>query len=131
MEHIISQEDLKGYIATGEGYTLIDVRNKDELIHGMIPTAKHIPLPELQQAFQLDVQSFKEKYGFEELERFTHYPSAASSGCDGNTGRGLRHPLYGQGGVSGVDRRHDQYRFWAGSVASRIYVSGGAGEREL
>ena len=68
MEHIISQEDLKAYMATGEGYILIDVRNKDELIHGMIPTAKNIPLPELQQAFQLDVESFKEKYGFEKMK---------------------------------------------------------------
>jgi len=43
------------------------VRNKDELIHGKIPTAIHIPLPEIQEAFQLDSERFKEKYGFEYL----------------------------------------------------------------
>lgn len=68
MEAVISQEDLKTYIAAREGYILIDVRNKDELIHGKIPTAIHIPLPEIQEAFQLDSERFKEKYGFEKMK---------------------------------------------------------------
>jgi len=48
---------------------LIDVRNNDELQHGMIPTAKHLPMDEVEEAFGLDEKEFKEKYGFLKLTK--------------------------------------------------------------
>lgn len=60
----ISREELKKLIDTGRNYVLIDVREKEELNYGMIPTAKNIPLHEIQEAFSLSEQGFQEKYAF-------------------------------------------------------------------
>ena len=68
MDATISLEELQRYIEEKKDYVLIDVRNEDELAHGMIPTAKHLPLPELQEAFHLDADDFKERYGFEKMK---------------------------------------------------------------
>jgi len=43
---------------------LLDVRKKEELQYGMIPTAKHLPLHELEEAFLLNEDTFKQTYGF-------------------------------------------------------------------
>jgi len=61
---IISRDELKELIDTKAKYTLIDVREKEELAYGMIPTAQNIPLHELEYAFELVSEDFQKKYGF-------------------------------------------------------------------
>ena len=64
MNNIISTEELKKLIDKKDKFILIDVRNKEELHNGIIPTAKNIPLPELEDAFNLNEKEFKNKYNF-------------------------------------------------------------------
>lgn len=64
MNHTITTSELKELINNQAEFMLIDVRNKDELGYGMIPTAHNIPLPEFEQALELDEKTFEEKYGF-------------------------------------------------------------------
>jgi rhodanese-related sulfurtransferase len=54
-----------------ENYVLIDVRQKEELTGEMplISSATNVPLQELQQAFGLNDESFKKKYGFEKPKK--------------------------------------------------------------
>ena len=59
----ISYSDLKKRI-DGKSCLLIDVREKDELEYGMLPTAHHIPLGEIDAAFEMEENEFKQKYGF-------------------------------------------------------------------
>lgn len=61
---IITTEELKKLIDGKKDFVLIDVRRQDELHYGMIPTAHHIPLHDIEEVFDLDEQSFKKKYGF-------------------------------------------------------------------
>ncbi|HIH14974.1 MAG TPA: rhodanese-like domain-containing protein [Nanoarchaeota archaeon] len=61
---IISREELKRLIDSKAEYVLIDVREKEELSYGMIPTAQNIPLHDLEETFALSEQAFQEKYGF-------------------------------------------------------------------
>ena len=61
---IISRDEVKSYIDTKGNYTLIDVREKEELHYGMIPTAHNVPLHELEHAFELVPEDFQNKYGF-------------------------------------------------------------------
>ena len=63
-ETVITGDELKSLIKSKVGYILIDVREPDELKHGMIPTAKHIPLGEIDKALDMSEIDFKEKYGF-------------------------------------------------------------------
>ncbi|KAF5368336.1 hypothetical protein D9758_002372 [Tetrapyrgos nigripes] len=44
---------------------LIDVREPDEVMQGMIPSAVNVPLTVLGEALRLSPASFQEKYGFE------------------------------------------------------------------
>jgi rhodanese-related sulfurtransferase len=60
----ITTEELKEMIDNKEDYILIDVRNKEELEHGMIPTAKHLYLDEIEEAFKLSEEEFENKYNF-------------------------------------------------------------------
>nr|XP_017005467.2 rhodanese domain-containing protein CG4456 [Drosophila takahashii] len=49
---------------------LIDVRRKDELQQtGSIPASLNIPLDELDKAFNLDANAFKNKYGRSKPEK--------------------------------------------------------------
>lgn len=64
MPTIITTKELQQLIRNKVDYLLIDVRNKDELIHGMIPTAKNIPLPEVEHALDLTPEAFEKKYHF-------------------------------------------------------------------
>ena len=64
MTPVITTEQLKKVIDSQGKYTLIDVREKEELQHGMIPTAKNIPFTEFEEAWELDNTSFQKKYGF-------------------------------------------------------------------
>src|SRR3989344_2442254 len=50
-------------------FALIDVRDADELQYGMIPSAHHIPLYEIEKAFGLNEKDFKHKYHFEKPEK--------------------------------------------------------------
>lgn len=61
---IITRDELKNLIDSKGKYVLIDVREKDELVHGMIPTAHNIPLGELESALDLSSDEFNRKYGF-------------------------------------------------------------------
>nr|CAH8867940.1 unnamed protein product [Trichobilharzia regenti] len=50
---------------------LIDVREPDELIEaGRIPNAVNIPLGEIEEAFQMDKEAFREKYKFEKPDKW-------------------------------------------------------------
>ncbi|KAJ2777965.1 hypothetical protein GGI15_004333 [Coemansia interrupta] len=46
-------------------YTLIDVREPDEVAQGKVPTATNIPLGEVAKAFSLSNEQFKSKYGID------------------------------------------------------------------
>ena len=62
---LITTTELKKLIdGKKKDYILIDVRQPDELLYGMIPTAKNISLPELEEAFLLTEREFVKKYGF-------------------------------------------------------------------
>lgn len=60
----VTLQELKKMVDTGTNYTLIDVRQTHELVHGMIPTAKHVALPEIPNALELPPVKFEKKYGF-------------------------------------------------------------------
>lgn len=60
----ISRDELKQLIDNKGNYVLVDVREKDELVHGMIPSAHNVPLGELGSALDLSPEVFKKKYGF-------------------------------------------------------------------
>jgi len=66
-EKIISTQELKKLIAGKKKYTLIDVRRVDELRYGMIPTAVHLALHELDEAIELSEEMFSKRYGFAKL----------------------------------------------------------------
>ena len=61
---IISRQELKTLIDTKGKYVLIDVREKEELGYGMIPTAKNIPLHDCEEALSLSQEDFEKKYAF-------------------------------------------------------------------
>ncbi|OMJ08291.1 putative thiosulfate sulfurtransferase, mitochondrial [Smittium culicis] len=44
---------------------IIDVRRPDEYEAGHLPTAHNVPVTEIKAAFELDDDSFKNKYGFD------------------------------------------------------------------
>lgn len=69
MVPLISMTALKQLIDSKGNYRLIDVRNPDELVHGMIPTAKNIPLPEFEEALELPEKDFEKKYGFPKMKK--------------------------------------------------------------
>lgn len=60
----ITRGELQTLIAMKGEYILIDVREKEELHNGMILTAQHIPLGEIEFAFALSEEAFFQKYGF-------------------------------------------------------------------
>ena len=64
MNHDISREDLKKLIDSKSDYVLVDVREVMELHFGMIPTAKSLPLSEIEEAFELSDEEFEGYYGF-------------------------------------------------------------------
>jgi len=60
----VSRDELKDLIDNKKDYLLVDVREHDELVHGMIPTAHNLPLSELNEALLLSEQDFEKKYEF-------------------------------------------------------------------
>ena len=67
MVGFISLKELQKFLQEKKGYVLIDVRDKEELSYGMIPTEKHLSVYELQEALQLNPEKFKAKYNFPKL----------------------------------------------------------------
>ncbi|KAJ7786070.1 endoplasmic reticulum protein [Mycena metata] len=67
---VVSYEELlpKTRAPSPETY-LIDVREPDEVIQGMIPSAVNIPLSVLANSLNLLPDSFKEKHGFEKPKK--------------------------------------------------------------
>ncbi len=59
---VVTREELRQLIETKGNYVLIDVREKDELAFGMIPTAENIPLDELEEALRMPADEFARKY---------------------------------------------------------------------
>ena len=47
---------------------MIDVREPNEVLQGMIPSAVNLPLSDLSGALRMDGDKFKEKYGFKRPE---------------------------------------------------------------
>ncbi len=66
---IITRDALKALIDAKEEYVLIDVREKEELSYGMLPTAHNIPLHELEYALDLVPEDFQKKYRFKKPEK--------------------------------------------------------------
>jgi rhodanese-related sulfurtransferase len=48
----IDAQTLAGLLARGEAFELVDVRNPDEVVRGVIEGARHIPLGVLPQRFE-------------------------------------------------------------------------------
>ena len=69
MVEIITIDELSKLIHPKQKYILLDVRNKDELVHGMIPTAINLPLPELELALKLSEKDFKKTYNFNKFTK--------------------------------------------------------------
>ncbi|GAA6225314.1 thiosulfate sulfurtransferase/rhodanese-like domain-containing protein 1 [Lates japonicus] len=59
----ISYEDLKALLGKSQNLFLVDVRNKDEVDKGRIPGSIHIPVNTVGDAFSLEPEEFKDKYG--------------------------------------------------------------------
>lgn len=66
---IILRAELKELIDTKGKYILIDVREKEELVYGMIPTAHHVALHELEKAFSLSEEDFQKEYHFSKPQK--------------------------------------------------------------
>jgi len=63
---ILSYEEVKQKSQQpSENAYLIDVREPDEVLQGMIPSAVNLPLSVLAGALHMDGDKFKEKYGFQ------------------------------------------------------------------
>jgi len=63
-DSIIDTTELKDLIENQGNYVLIDVREENELGYGVIPSSKHIPVGDVEDALKSDAESFKLKYGF-------------------------------------------------------------------
>ena len=64
MSAVATRQEVQECIEKGEGYLLIDVREEDELEYGMLPTAKHISLGEVEDALRMTPDRFLKHYGF-------------------------------------------------------------------
>ncbi|CAL4152837.1 unnamed protein product [Meganyctiphanes norvegica] len=61
----INYDDLRSGLETGDVSLLIDVRNRTELeTTCKLPWSVNVPLHEVTEAFALDENSFRERYGF-------------------------------------------------------------------
>src|SRR3989344_2798172 len=65
----LSRDQLKKLIDAKAKYILIDLRRDDEVVYGMIPTAKRIPMEELDLALGMDADAFRKKYGFPKFKK--------------------------------------------------------------
>ncbi|MFT4310413.1 MAG: rhodanese-like domain-containing protein [Candidatus Woesearchaeota archaeon] len=51
---------------------LLDVRTAEELVHGMLPRAHHIPLHDLASAVAMEPSLFSKTYGYTKPSKQTH-----------------------------------------------------------
>ena len=63
MVPIIDKANLELRLKDPEPYLLIDVREPNELVHGVLPTSVNIPLRDIHTAFGLRPGEFQRKYG--------------------------------------------------------------------
>ena len=68
----IKLNELKVLIESKGDYTLVDVRNEDELQYGVIPTSKNVSLPKFEQALELSQDEFEKEFKF--LRIIVRYP---------------------------------------------------------
>nr|XP_056709799.1 thiosulfate:glutathione sulfurtransferase [Euleptes europaea] len=59
---VISYEDIKKLVAKGEA-RIFDVRSPEEVANGKIANSVNIPVVEVEEAFKMDPETFKMKYG--------------------------------------------------------------------
>ncbi|XP_077388829.1 thiosulfate:glutathione sulfurtransferase [Festucalex cinctus] len=59
----ISYDDLKALLDKGQNVLLVDVRTQQEVEKGRIPGSIHIPVDAVEDAFGLEPEAFKAKYG--------------------------------------------------------------------
>jgi rhodanese-related sulfurtransferase len=64
MVSILTKTELEKLLEDKEEFTLIDVRTPLECDE-MIPTAKNIPLNEIEKAFNAENEEFSKEYNFE------------------------------------------------------------------
>ena len=69
MDATIRLKDLKELIDNKKNYVLIDVRGKEELAFGVIPTSVNIPLPEFEYALDLNEDEFTRKFGITKFKK--------------------------------------------------------------
>jgi thiosulfate:glutathione sulfurtransferase len=65
----ISTTDLKTLIDSKQKYILLDIREKSELVHGVIPTSVNVPFSELEGAEKMAPTEFEKKYGFQKFSK--------------------------------------------------------------
>ncbi|RKP20032.1 hypothetical protein ROZALSC1DRAFT_28435 [Rozella allomycis CSF55] len=51
--------------ANAKNYLLVDVRTKNEVLHGCIKTSIHIPLHQIHSEFSIPTSGFTTKYNFD------------------------------------------------------------------
>ncbi|KAG8758487.1 hypothetical protein FRC14_008112 [Serendipita sp. 396] len=62
---VMTYEEIKARVrAPPPGTFVVDVRERDEVAQGAIPTAVNIPLSEFVEALRLPSPQFRDKYGF-------------------------------------------------------------------
>lgn len=61
--------ELKKLIDTKKPYVLIDVREDDELEYGVIPTSHHLPLGDLEDAFEMPPEAFRARFHFPKMSK--------------------------------------------------------------
>ncbi|KAF9557847.1 endoplasmic reticulum protein [Agrocybe pediades] len=85
-KHIISYEEFlpKTQNPSPDAY-IIDVREPDEVIQGMIPSAVNLPLSVLGDALHLPKDKFVEKFGFEKPGRDQEVTFYCRSGMRSST----------------------------------------------
>nr|XP_057919621.1 thiosulfate:glutathione sulfurtransferase [Doryrhamphus excisus] len=59
----ISYEDLRALLDKGQNLLLVDVRTQEEVDKGRIPGSLHIPVNAVEEAFSMDPEAFRTKYG--------------------------------------------------------------------
>lgn len=84
----LNKKDIESLISKDnkEEYVLIDVREDSELLDGIIPTAKHIPVKQTMNAFNLSNEDFKETYGFDKPSSSTKLVFYCKAGIRGDMG---------------------------------------------
>ncbi|XP_048363037.1 thiosulfate:glutathione sulfurtransferase [Sphaerodactylus townsendi] len=59
---VISYEDMKELVTKGDAH-IFDVRSPEEVANGKIANSVNIPVAEVEEAFKMDPETFKMKYG--------------------------------------------------------------------